>query len=113
MSDRCYLEKCRDRLFAEFVDGGLAARDKDDLRPSIQFKSVDDLVAKTPSFYRSALARLDDQLLRSYRYAEEFGRNLYMETIERNIQFAAEVAQQRDLSLLRRLPPRPDSKQSD
>src|SRR6266850_2571814 len=28
MADRCYLEKCRDRLFLEFVEGGLAARDK-------------------------------------------------------------------------------------
>ena len=25
MSDRCYLEKCRDRLFPEFVWGGLAS----------------------------------------------------------------------------------------
>jgi hypothetical protein len=25
MADRCYLEKCRDRLFPEFVAGGLAS----------------------------------------------------------------------------------------
>src|SRR5436305_372085 len=26
MSDRCYLEKCRDRLYPEFVTGGIARR---------------------------------------------------------------------------------------
>src|SRR5258705_13119410 len=39
MSDRCYLEKCRDRLFPEFVEGGLAARDETDHRAGVQFKS--------------------------------------------------------------------------
>lgn len=110
MADRCYLEKCRDRLFIEFVEGGLAARDEADHRPSVQFKSAEDLVVKTPSFYRSAMARLDDQLAGAYRYAETHfgGRNLYLETIDKNIRFAAEVARQRDLSLLRRSPPRPE-----
>lgn len=110
MADRCYLEKCRDRLFIEFVEGGLAARDETDHRPSVQFKSAEDLVVKTPSFYRSAMARLDDQLAGAYRYAETHfgGRNLYIETIDKNIRFAAEVARQRDLSLLRRSPPRPE-----
>jgi len=113
MADRCYLEKCRDRLFPEFVEGGLAARDEDDRRASLHFKSVEDLVVKTPSFYRSAMARLNDQLGQAYRYAETHfgGRNFYIEAIDRNIQFANEVATKRDLSLLRRLPPSPDDKQ--
>ena len=112
MADRCYLEKCRDRLFPEFVEGGLAARNEDDHRASVQFKSAEDLVVKTPTFYRTAMARLNDQLGRAYRYAETHfgGRNLYIEAIDRNIQFATEVAKQRDLSLLRRSPPRPDDK---
>ena len=112
MADRCYLEKCRDRLFPEFVDGGLAARDEDDHRASVQFRSAADLVVKTPSFYRTARARLDDQLGRVYHYAETHfaGPNLYLEAIDQNIQFATEVAKQRDLSLLRRAPPRPDEK---
>jgi len=107
MADRCYLEKCRDRLFPEFVEGGLAARDKDDRRASVQFTSAEDLMVKTPSFYKTAMARLNDQLGRVYRYAEIHfgGRNLYMETIERNSQFASEVARRHDLSLLRRSPP--------
>jgi hypothetical protein len=112
MADRCYLEKCRDRLFPEFIDGGLAARDEDDHRPSVQFRSAADLVVKTPSFYRTAMARLDDQLGGAYQYAETHfgGPNLYLEAIDSNIRFATEVAKQRDLSLLRRAPPRPDEK---
>ncbi len=110
MADRCYLEKCRDRLFAEFVEGGLAARGESDHRPNIQFKSPEDLVVKTPSFYKTAMARLDDQLSGAYRYAGTHfgGRNLYIESIDKNIQFATEVARLRDLSLLRRSPPRPE-----
>ena len=108
MADRCYLEKCRDRLFPEFVEGGLAARNEADQRPGVRFSSAEDLVVKTPSFYKTAMARLDDQLAGVYRYAETHfgGRNLYIETIEKNIKFAAEVGKQRNLSLLRRLPPR-------
>ena len=110
MSDRCYLEKCRDRLFPEFVEGGLGARSEGDARTSVQFKSAEDLVAKTPVFYRTAMARLNDQLAGAYRYAERHfgGRNIYIDTIDRNIEFAIEVARRRDLSLLRRTPPAPD-----
>src|SRR6185436_8982170 len=39
MADRCYLEKCRDRLYPEFVEGGLAARDEEDRRAGVMFKS--------------------------------------------------------------------------
>ncbi len=107
MSDRCYLEKCRDRLFPEFVEGGLAARDETDNRAGVQFKSAEELVVKTPGFFSTAMDRLDNQLGGVYRFAETHfnGRNLYIETIESNIRFAIEVAKQRDLSLLRRLPP--------
>ena len=83
---------------------------------SVQFKSAacPDLVVKTPSFYKSAMTRLNDQLGRAYRYAETHfgGPNLNLEAIERNIKFATEVARQRDLSLLRRSPPRIDEKSS-
>jgi hypothetical protein len=109
MADRCYLEKCRDRLFLEFVEGGLAARDKADRRESVRFKSAEDLVVKTPGFYKSAMARLNNQLGGVYRYAETHfgGRNYYIETIYNSIPFATKVSKERDLSLLRRLPPTP------
>jgi hypothetical protein len=107
MSDRCYLEKCRDSLFAEFVAGGLAARDETDRRADVQFKSAQELVIKTPGFYRTAMDRLNNQLGGVYRFAETHfkGRNLYIEAIEKNIWFATEVGKLQDLSLLRRTPP--------
>jgi hypothetical protein len=107
MSDRCYLEKCRDRLYPEFVEGGLAARDDSDQRSSVMFKSAEDLVVKTPTFYKTASARLNDQLGSVYGYADKHfgGQNLYLDEIDKNIQYATEVAATRDLTLLRREPP--------
>lgn len=111
MADRCYLEKCRDRLYPEFVEGGLAARDATDHRAGVMFKSAEDLVIKTPTFYKTATARLKDQLGGAYCYADAHfgGQNLYLDEIDKNIQYAAEVAAQRDLSLLRREPPQAEA----
>ncbi|MEX0958684.1 MAG: HD domain-containing protein [Burkholderiales bacterium] len=109
MADRCYLEKCRDRLFPEFVAGGLAARDESDRRRSVVFRSVEDLLAKTPGFYKTATARLNEQLGSAYGYAGTHfgGQNLYIQEIDKNIQYASQIAPQRDLNLLRRTPPPP------
>jgi len=104
MADRCYLEKCRDRLFPEFVEGGLAARGADDQRAGIVFRSVEDLIAETPRFYKTAAARLTEQLGAAHQYAEQHfdGQNLYLQEMEKNIQYASRVADEHDLSLLRR-----------
>lgn len=111
MADRCYLEKCRDRLFPEFVAGGLAARNESDARRSIVFKSVEELLSKTPSFYRAATIRLNEQLGGTYVYALDHfgGQNLYLDEIDKNIQYASEIAREPDLSLLRRTPPRTET----
>jgi hypothetical protein len=107
MADRCYLEKCRDRLYPEFVEGGLAARDDADHRAGVMFKSAEDLVTKTPNFYKTATVRLNDHLGSAYGYADKHfgGQNLYLDEITKNIDYALEVAEQRDLSLLRRALP--------
>jgi hypothetical protein len=109
MADRCYLEKCRDRLYPEFVEGGLAARDEEDHRSGVVFKSAEDLVVRTPGFYKTATTRLNDQLGSVYGFADKHfgGQNLYLDEIDKNIQYATEVAAHRDLSLLRREPPKP------
>jgi len=109
MADRCYLEKCRDRLYPEFVEGGLAARDDTDHRAGVMFKSAEDLVTKTPKFYKTATTRLNNHLGSAYGYADKHfgGQNLYLDEITKNIDYAVEVAERRDLSLLRRTPPRP------
>jgi len=109
MADRCYLEKCRDRLYPEFVEGGLAARDEEDRRAGVMFKSAEDLVTKTPNFYETATVRLNDQLGSAVGYANKHfgGQNLYLDEIHKNVHYAVEVREQRDLSLLRRTPPEP------
>jgi hypothetical protein len=109
MADRCYLEKCRDRLYPEFVEGGLAARDDADDRAGVMFRSAEDLVTKTPKFYKTATVRLNDHLGNVCGYADKHfgGQNLYLDEITKNIHYAVEVAEQRDLSLLRRTLPHP------
>ena len=111
MADRCYLEKCRDRLYPEFVEGGLAARDDGDRRTSVMFRSVEEFVVKTPHFYKTATVRLNDQLGSAHGYAGKHfgGQNLYFDEIDKNVQYASAVAERHDLSLLRREPPKPDA----
>lgn len=107
MSDRCYLEKCRDRLYPEFVLGGVAQKTLPGGRKQVVFKSGDDLVRKTPAFYMNAAKRLDLQLARAYEYAERHfaGQNLYLEEMQKNVRYARTVSHAPDTAMLRRLPP--------
>ena len=93
MSDRCYLEKCRDRLYPEFVAGGIT-RKKTHNGEVVVFESSDDLLRKTPSFYQNASRRLDKDLGGAYRYAEAHfgGGNLYMDAVKQNIRFVERSA---------------------
>src|SRR5213078_2924496 len=59
MADRCYLEKCRDRLYPEFALARLAGHRLAVSRTLPSFASGEDLVQKTPGFYQGALMRLD------------------------------------------------------
>ena len=52
MADRCYLEKCRDRLYPEFVLGGVAAAPASDGTMQVRYSSGLDLLRQTPSFVR-------------------------------------------------------------
>ena len=97
MSDRCYLEKCRDRLYPEFVLGRI---------PS--FTSAEDLVMKTPRFYEGACKRLEEKLERCYELAARHfgGPNLYLEAMRKNIDYARSVADAGEVKTrLRRRPP--------
>jgi hypothetical protein len=107
MSDRCYLEKCRDRLYPEFVLGGLAQKKLPGGRTQVMFSSGEDLVRKTPGFYTNAAKRLDLQLARAYEYAERHfrGQNLYLEEMHKNVRYAQAVADAPSLRMLRRAPP--------
>jgi hypothetical protein len=107
MSDRCYLEKCRDRLYPEFVLGGLAGRRRAGMRKIPLFISGEDLVHKTPGFYQSAAKRLDLQLARAYEYAARHfgGPNPYLEEMQKNVRYAQVMANTPSTALLRRQPP--------
>jgi hypothetical protein len=107
MSDRCYLEKCRDRLYPEFVLGGLTKKKLPGGGTQILFTSGDDLVRKTPGFYMNAAKRLDLQLARAYDYAGRHfkGQNLYLEEMHKNVRYAKAMGDAPSVDTLRRLPP--------
>lgn len=100
MSDRCYLEKCRDRLYPEFVLGAYGAPRGAPRLP--YFASGEELVARTPSFYDGATRRLEQQLGRCYEYAARYfgGPNLYLDGMKKNVSYASNPA-----VVLRRQPP--------
>jgi hypothetical protein len=103
MSDRCYLEKCRDRLYPEFVAGGITKKHTDN-GDVVVFASGDDLLRKTPSFYQNATKRLDEDLGGAYQFAQAHfgGANLYMEAVRQNIRFVEKAGPE---LVLRRHPP--------
>jgi hypothetical protein len=107
MADRCYLEKCRDRLYPEFVLGGLTQKKLPGGGTQILFTSGEDLVRKTPGFYVNAAKRLDLQLARAYEYAAHHfkGQNLYLEEMQKNVRYAKAVGDAPTDRTLRRTPP--------
>jgi hypothetical protein len=107
MSDRCYLEKCHDRLYPEFVLGGIARRKMPDGQIKVIYKSGKDLLSKTPAFYLNAMKRLDEKLHRAYRYAETHfgGQNLYILEMDKNAAHATAATSADGRSQLRRAPP--------
>jgi hypothetical protein len=107
MSDRCYLEKCYGRLYAEFVLGGIARHGGENGNAHIRFSSPADLIAKTPLFYANALRRLQEDLAAAHDHVRRHfgGEDLYLEAVEKNALYAREIAEEHDLPTLRRRPP--------
>jgi hypothetical protein len=107
MADRCYLEKCRDRLYAEFVLGGVALPFSEGY-PQVKYASGLDLLRQTPEFVSDVRTkRLDRDFRAAYRYLEILygGSNPYIEAIDRNIEFLRQVLRSENWQLLRRRPP--------
>ncbi len=108
MADRCYLEKCRDRLYDEFVMGGMASRRMPDGQVVVLYSSPQDLLQKTPGFYARCLAdRLEGTFAGAHSYAARHfgGQSLYMEAVRRNMGHLQQVIEHNDWSMLRRTPP--------
>ena len=107
MSDRCYLEKCRDRLYPEFVAAGIARKRLPSGEEEVVFASGADLVLKTPRFYEGAARRLEVDLGGAHHYVERHfgGQHLYLEELGKSIQHARDLKKESDTSALKRIPP--------
>ncbi len=107
MADRCYLEKCRDRLYPEFVLGGVALTEGVQGNRGVRYASGLDLLRQTPQFMQDTIQkRLDGAFGSAYRYMEPLfeGRNPYMETIDRSLGFLRQVLRSESWRMLRRTP---------
>ncbi|MRR51544.1 MAG: hypothetical protein EG825_11615 [Rhodocyclaceae bacterium] len=102
LSDRCYLEKCRDFLFAEFAAAGLAAM------PDSPYPTPEALLKQTPEFYRCLLrSRLNKDFDQAYLLLDaHFGgdNTPYQDAIQRNLDYLAAAIEAEDFSRLRRQP---------
>lgn len=105
MSDRMYLEKCRDFLYQEFVWGRIARERLPDGREVVRYSSPEDLIVKTPGFYEYvARERITRKLGGVDRYAEVHfdGPNRYQEEIDHNMSFLRATIETADFERLRR-----------
>jgi hypothetical protein len=105
MSDRMYLEKCREFLYPEFVIGGIAREQLPDGREIVRYGSPEDLVLKTPAFYEYVgRTRMEKKLGDVQRYAQAYfdGPSLYQVEIDRNMAFLRQAIESGDLNKLRR-----------
>jgi hypothetical protein len=103
MADVAYLEKCRDELYPEFVEGGMAGEGGQYTKTGIIYRSPAHLMQSTPNFIRSAIqVRLDGYFHSYYRYAAHHfgGPNLYMEAIEANCRRLEKLLAKNDPKLL-------------
>ncbi|OGA14493.1 MAG: hypothetical protein A3H32_11770 [Betaproteobacteria bacterium RIFCSPLOWO2_02_FULL_63_19] len=95
ISDRCYLEKCRDFLYPEFEICGLAGTPRPDGTKPL-YASREELLRRTPEFHDKIWKdRMDSYFECAYRYAATHfgGRNLYLEVIEGHLRRLREVLQ--------------------
>ena len=107
LADRCYLEKCRDRLYPEFVLGGVALSRRSG-STEVRYASGLDLLRQTPEFVATTRStRLDGAFGGAYRYLEVLfdGQNPYIEAIDSNMLYLEQVLRSESWRLLRRNPP--------
>lgn len=101
MSDRYYIEKCRDFLFVEFSAIGIAGS------ADTPYPDRETLLAKTPGFYTGFISRrLEEDFGNVRRFiASHFaGSDPYDQAIQRNLGYLADVLATRNFARLRRHP---------
>ncbi len=105
LADRCYLEKCRDRLYPEFVLGGVAFGPQD---RDVRYRSGHHLLSQTLRFYQSSVHhRLEHDFHSAYRYFEPFfggTGNPYVSFVRKNLSFLLRILQRDEWHKLRRRP---------
>ena len=105
MSDRMYLEKCREFLYKEFVWGKIARERLPDGHEVVRYASPEDLIIKTPGFYEYVVrGRIQKKLGAVDRYADAHfdGPSPYQTEIDRNMHFLRETIETADFTRLRR-----------
>ena len=108
MSDRCYLEKCRDRLYTEFMLGGLTVSVDELGHETTLYESGEDLLRKTPAFYANEVEdRLNNQFNKAYNFeiAHFDGEVHYVKGLGKNQARLKKILKADDFSMLRRKPP--------
>jgi hypothetical protein len=108
MADRCYLEKCRDRLYPEFVLAGVALGRDASGYVKVRYSSGLDLLRQTPKFVEATMRdRLDGEFGAAYRDLETLydGHNPYLTAIRQNLGYLAQVLKTENWPMLRRNPP--------
>jgi len=101
ISDRCYLEKCRDFLFLEFSAFGMAGR------PDSPYPDSRTLLQKTPAFVENFLQkRLDVEFegVRRYLRVHMGGADPWEKAIRRNVSYLKTLLESNALYRLRRKP---------
>ena len=101
ISDRYYLEKCRDFLFLEFSAFGMAGK------PDSPYPDSLTLLKKTPGFVREFVrARLDKEFTGVFRYLRIHmkGADPWEIAMERHIRYLETCLASRSSGVLRRLP---------
>lgn len=101
MSDRVYLERCRDYLYEEFELGGLSKKQNDDGSVQVLYDSGYDLLRKTPVFYTMMVKkRLDQDFGEMYHDLEPLfgGENPYLQAIERNMGYLQKILEEGHLT---------------
>jgi hypothetical protein len=108
MSDRCYLEKCRDRLYPELVLGGLSVSVDEHGNETTLYESGEDLLRKTPAFFANEVEyRLNKLFNQAYNYeiAHFDGEVHYIKGLGKNQARLKKVLKAEDFGMLRRRPP--------
>jgi hypothetical protein len=105
MSDRMYLEKCREFLYKEFVWGSIARDRLADGREIVRYASPEDLMLKTPGFYEYvARTRMNSKLGGVDRFVSVHfdGANPYQSEIDKNMSFLRRAIESASLQKLKR-----------